>query len=270
MKKIMVVIIILLFGGLVSASDEPNNISLSLKASSLEIAPEIFYHRYTEPDMKEDGVFYGININAYERKWVKKSHEGESKGIKWVFGGEFEFGYGLIDYNGELMDEYNTPYTVTNINDFLVDTRFLIGYDLPLENKLQTIYSGIGYRFLQDDSSFDPSGYLRRSNYIYLPIGLKMMGSNVDGWAIGGSLEFDALLYGEQYSDIYGYDIRNDQTTGFGIRAAIDLIKEGKKTDFKIQPFIRYWNIDKSDVREGFYEPKNKTIQAGMALVWSF
>jgi len=270
MKQPMVLVIILMSAGLVSASDDANNTVLSLKASSFEIGPEIFYHRYTESGMKETGMFYGINIKAYERKWVNRPPEEMDKAVKGMFGGELEFAYGQVDYDGHLLDEDSTPYTVDGIDDFLVDARYLIGRDFTPGNILETLYSGIGYRFLQDDSSFDPSGYLRKSNYLYIPLGLKIERGQKNGWSLGGNLEIDLLIYGQQYSKIEEYRIRNHQEAGAGFRAAIDIVKIGEKSNFKIQPFIKYWNIAESKEKSGFYEPENKTVQAGIQLIWAF
>jgi hypothetical protein len=270
MKKLMVSVIILMSAGLVSASDDANNTVLSFKESSLEIGPEIFYHKYTESGMKETGMFYGINVRAYERKWVNRPPEEMDKAVKGMFGGELEFAYGQVDYDGHLLDEDNTPYTVDGIDNFLIDGRYLIGCDVTPENILQTLYSGIGYRFLQDDSSFDPAGYLRRSNYFYIPLGLKVEQGGKNGWSLGGSVEVDFLVYGQQYNEIDNYRIRNHQEAGAGFRAAVDIVKTGAKSNFKIQPFIRYWNIAESEDKHGYYEPENKTVQTGLQLVWSF
>jgi hypothetical protein len=35
-------------------------------------------------------------------------------------------------------------------------------------------------------------------------------------------------------------------------------------------PFVRYWNIDDSEVKSGFFEPENETVEAGLALKLGF
>ena len=47
-------------------------------------------------------------------------------------------------------------------------------------------------------------------------------------------------------------------------------VPDEEKTDFIIEPFIGYWNIDKSDVVPGFYEPENETLEYGIQLIWRF
>ncbi len=270
MKQLMVSVIILMSAGLVIASEDANNTALSFKKSSFEVGPEIFFHRYKESGMKDEGVFYGINIKAYERKWVNRAPEKVNEGIKGMFGGELEFAYGQVDYDGHLLDEDNTPYTVDGIDDFLIDARYLIGVDVTPKNILETLYSGIGYRFLQDDSSFDPAGYLRKSNYLYIPLGLKIERGYKNGLSLGGSVEIDLLVYGQQYSKIDNLRIRNHQDAGVGVRAAVDIVNRGKNSNFKIQPFIKYWNFNDSEDKHGYYEPDNKTVQIGIQFVWSF
>jgi hypothetical protein len=228
----------------------------------LEIGPEIFYDKYEESGLNEKGMFYGIIFNAYDHRVVSG---------KWMCGFEGEFAYAQLDYDGQLQD--GTPYSMSNLKDWLVDVRLLAGPDFPKTDRLYTLYFGLGYRYLSDDSSSDPAGYLRQSNYLYLPIGLKAMSCKKNGWSLGGSAECDLLLFGEQFSTIDSYDITNDQTSGYGFRAAVSIENKGDKTDFKIQPFVRYWHIDESDPDNdfgAFIEPENETTQYGLQLIWTF
>jgi hypothetical protein len=268
MKKWVVLVVCLILAGTSSAyTDEPDGVAPSFEKHYREIGPEIFYDKYEEPGMNEKGIFYGIVFNAYDH--------GRING-KWMSGFECEFAYAKLDYDGALSD--GTPYSVSNLKDWLVDVRFLGGADFPKADRLDTLYVGIGYRYLRDDSSFDPAGYLRRSNYLYLPIGLKAMSCKKNGWSLGGSAEFDFLMLGLQVtdlSDLGGPSVSNFQRfgSGYGVRAAVSIENKGDKTDFKIQPFVRYWHIDESDPDKdygAFIEPENKTTQYGLQLIWTF
>jgi hypothetical protein len=254
-----------------------DNAETPFKRSSFEIGPEVFSHEYeefmgSEIVMKEEGNFYGIVLNYYSHPWVPASPEDSVTSSKWMRGFESEFAFGQVDYDGQLQD--GTPYTISDLDDFLIDARFLAGLDFPTADRLNTPYIGIGYRYLRDDSSSDPFGYLRQSNYLYLPIGLKMDSYKKNGWSIGASGEFDLLLFGMQISEIGGVDFTNNQTSGYGFRVAVDIKNRSNKSSLKIQPFVRYWHIDESDTDNEtgvlFVEPENKTTQVGVQLAWEF
>lgn len=80
-------------------------------------------------------------------------------------------------------------------------------------------------------------------------------------------------MIGQQVSTISDVEIRNDQRTGYGLRGAVSLTNTGDKTSFTIEPFIRYWHIDESDLDNEvgiFVEPENETVQSGVQLIWMF
>ena len=165
--------------------------------------------------MKETGTFYGIVLNS-------DNH-----------GFEGELAYGTVDYDGQLLD--GTPYEMSDIKDWLVDVRFLGG---------DIVYIGVGYRYLRDDSSPDPAGYLRQSNYLYWPIGLRLKSNEKKGWTIGGSAEFDFLVAGLQLSDLSNLGLGTVANVqgfgeGYGARGAIRL----ENKNFRIEPFVRYWQL---------------------------
>lgn len=276
-KKQIVLLVCMMFVGISSANDEADKATIPFSRSSFEIGPEMFSHEYEEfmygeTLMKEKGTLYGIVIKSYSHSWVPESPEESVESDKWMSGFEGEFAYGKIDYDGQLQD--GTPLNISDLDDFLMNLRLLRGYDFPKEDMLFTPYLGIGYRYLFDDSSSDPQGYLRQSNYLYLPLGLKIDSYKRNSWSIGGRAEFDLLLFGMQISEIGGVDFTNNQTSGYGFRVGVDIVYRGDKSSFKIQPFVRYWHIDESDTDNEtgvlFVEPENKTTQVGVQLAWEF
>lgn len=277
MKRYIILLIFMVFAGISAADNEADNKTLPYKSSSYEFGPEIFSHEYKEfvnsqTFMKEKGTFYGVSFNSYNRSWAAESTIKPGYFNKWMTCFEGEFAYGRVNYDGALQDANNTPIKEKGIDDFLMNFRFLVGPDFIINDSLLTPYLGLGYRYLFDDSSSDSdlSGYLRESNYFYVPAGLKMDCYKKNGWSIGGRAEFDLFLIGLQISEIYGIDFKNKQDSGYGLLASIDIVNRGEKSIFKIRPFVRYWDIEKSDMDSGVYEPENETTQYGIQLIFEF
>jgi hypothetical protein len=238
-----------------------------LQKHTWELGPEISYIEYKEPGvMKEKGMMYGIvGSYTYHDKLMLKA--------------EGRFSYGQVDYSSP------TSGTMDNIDDYIFEFRGLGGYYFPVSKaSFLTPYTGIGYRYLNDDmsgkvTSTGAYGYERESNYIYSPIGVEFITDLKNGWSFGAMAEYDIFWWGKQRShlgDIPGYyDIENDQKKGYGCRGSIKVQKKGEKLDFVIEPFIRYWNIKDSKITvdpagRSWIEPKNHSTEYGINLVVRF
>lgn len=267
MKKLIASLAIcFMFVGIRSSFAEP----LQLQMHTWEVGPEISHITYKEPDvMEEKGFMYGIaGSYAYHNNLMLKV--------------EGRFSFGQVDYkNSGTMDD---------IDDYMFEFRWLGGYDfLVSEMTIITPYIGLGYRYLNDDmsgmtSSTGALGYERESNYYYSPIGIETITELENGWSIGITLEYDYLWKGIQkshFSDIYVgvSNIENDQNDGYGLRGSVKFQKKGERVDYVIEPFIRYWDIKKSDNADityygtyvGYgYEPKNNSTEIGVKLSAKF
>ncbi len=240
----------------------------SLQRDTWELVPEIYYYTYEEPgpDIKDTGTFFGLNGAVTWRDWVpviQKEHKYE--GTKWMQRLEARFAFGTIDYEGYTVNTKTgerTPLNIDGIDDYVMEFRALMGVDYLKPTSMETIYAGLGYRYLYDDFQ-----YSRESTYLYVPIGLKTTGNLKGNWSVDATAEFDILLWGQQVS---GDILEFEQDTGYGLRGSVRFQKHGKKTDFIFEPFVRYWNIDDSDVDCGFYEPQNETLEIGIKFGWLF
>ena len=182
--------------------------------------------------------------------------------------------------------DYKNSGTINNINDWNLEFRGTGGYDFKLTDSfILTPYFGAGYRYLNDDSSgkissSNAAGYERESNYLYSPVGVEGIFSKWQGWKLGFSAEYDIFWRGWQKSHLsdanrnFG-DVSNTQDSGYGIRGSLKLQKTGEVIDFIVEPFIRYWQIDRSKdsdvtysgVIVGYgYEPKNNTTESGVKV----
>jgi Outer membrane protein beta-barrel domain len=232
-----------------------------------EVGAEVSQITYKEPDinMKEDGIMYGIvGSYSYHKNYMMKV--------------EGKFSYGQVDYSsrsGEL----------NNIDDYMLEFRLLAGYDFPVGDMfVLTTFVGLGYRYLNDDSSgkitsLGYSGYDRESNYLYSPIGLTAVAGLKDRWTVGLTGEYDLFWWGKQKSHLGdarpGFPtVENDQTGGYGLRGSIIIQKQLDTVMINVEPFIRYWNINRSE-SEYFsyrgalyevYEPKNESTEIGCKI----
>jgi hypothetical protein len=259
---------VLIASALLGAAGDANSVMDEvLAAPHWEIAPEVSWLRYEEPGVMENrGVLYGVAV-AYTRYHQGKFQDGLTRL-------EGEFAAGEVEYEGSLMD--GTPYTMDGNHDYLVNLRVLWGSLWQSHAWESRFYAGFGYRFLFDDSTQDPAGYERYSNYLYVPVGLKTYHGLGGDWLLGLGGEFDVLLVGLQISGIPESatdlsTVKNWQWPGFGARGSLELRHRTQALDFAIAPFIQYWWVDDSSVSSGgWYEPRNNTLQYGVNLIWRF
>jgi hypothetical protein len=236
-----------------------------------EIGPEISFIEYKEPDiMNQKGIMFGIGATYSYHNGVMIKVAGR-------------YSYGQVNYEG--------TGTLNDIDDSIFEIRTLGGYDFKISNTFTiTPFIGLGYRYLKDDSSGKISstgaqGYLRESNYYYSPIGIEAVYVFDKGWSAGVILEYDYFLKGMQKSSlstaIAGLnDVANNQNSGYGVRGSIIIRKQTERKFYAIEPFVKYWNIDQSDVQNLTYygsytgiigaEPNNQSTEIGVRFMIGF
>ena len=216
--------------------------------------------QYTEPGVMTDkGTLTGILL-----KYQLIENNQNSPVV------DFRYSYGLASYSAD--DGYTMYGAAQRLIDLrLIKSNILGGFNI----NLPYLFSGIGYRRLDDDSrglsSNDFAGYRRTSQYYYIPIGIEkpLKISNHD---ITGVIEYDYFISGKQKSymsdtQLYSYDFENSQSTGYGIRGSLSF----KKNGWIIMPFAEYWSINNSNIlSEGWYEPKNNTKEFGLKIFKTF
>ena len=282
MKKLLLLSVILAFAGVAIAEEEkPVNLLKSLQHSSWEIGPDAYYYQYREPGlMKETGYFYGLEAAYTYREWVPMFPTDDAE-LKWMFRAEGRFDFGTVNYDGGITNldtGETTPYTYDNKRDSTGEFRLLIGPDFPKATVVDTIYAGLGIRSLDDTKSGDPHGYDRQSHYVYLPVGYKTLRTLGGNWLISANGEFDVFLWGRQSSSFGDVMLHNQQNKGYGLRGSVGFVYNTKNTYVSIEPFVRYWNIGKSEEEtfssggENFvgWEPKNNTIEIGLGATLRF
>lgn len=252
-----------------SSTEDPTGKALSDVATysrhTWEIGPEFSHYKYEEPGlMNLKGPMIGLNASYTYHNDLMIKLDGT-------------FSYALLDYDS------NGTGTQSNIDNYIIEVRALGGYDINVTNSLRlTPYIGFGYRYLKDDRDGDRSstgalGYKRESNYYYSPIGIEAVNTFKKGWSAGLILEYDYFWKGTQ-ENYFGGDIDdgfdNDQDSGYGLRGSIIIKKQTDWAFYVVEPFIRYWKIDKSDNYFFFdnsgniigyaWEPRNETTEIGV------
>lgn len=235
------------------------------------LGTEISYIKYKETYMEDKGMMYGIaGSYAYHGNVMLKV--------------EGKFAYGRLDYEGQTWG--GTPLAASAIPAYMLELRGLLGYDFSFKAITITPNLGFGYRWLQDNSQnvSPPGGYKRESNYFYIPIGIETVANLGHSWSLGAHVEYDRFLWGVQKTYLSNADpgfndIENKQTSGYGFRGSISVAKRCEKVGFLIEPYIRYWNINDSEIVPITYygtivdygiEPDNTSTEIGCKLVVTF
>jgi len=248
----------------------PSNISLPVH--SWQLGAALSHITYEEPDlMEEKGLMLGLNAAyAYHQKAMLRA--------------EFGFSFGSLDYSSPISGEIN------GIPNLMVELRGLAGYDFQVSSStILTPFTGLGYRYLNDDSSglvsnLGAAGYNREANYLYSPIGVTAYSVLNSTWSLDATLEYDLFWKGLQKSHLsdanLGYsDIENEQNSGYGLRGSLNFHYAIENGTYVFGPFIRYWDIDDSEVEPVYrygvlwgsgIEPANTSIEFGFNMAVLF
>jgi hypothetical protein len=240
---------------------------------SLTIAPEIYHYEYEEPGvMKTEGQYTGVHLDYFFSIYPDPTDKKNpyERVTRFFAGAESRYADGSVDY------ESNGTGEMDDIDDYVFEIRALLGFDATMYQSVAiSPYVGFGYRYLNNDSSGRQTttghfGYERESNYYYIPLGARLTLSVASHTLIGGTIEADFFLYGKQKSHLDEVVI-NDQESGYGARASIFVEHDFKHVAVFIEPYIRYWNIDDSEITVdsnfmAWIEPENNTIEAGLML----
>ena len=171
-----------------------------------------------------------------------------------------------------------------DIDAFMFDGRGLAGFDFITANNTRfTPYTGIGYRYLRDKDAGDteaieeiysPSGFYTNGakavkeefKYLYIPIGFELNRPILSRWAVQLNCEFDVILEGRstrRYNDLGPLIISGDDGSshipdamefnhdkGYGWRASVKFLRSAEEVDIYIEPFIRFWKLEDSDIEQ--------------------
>ena len=251
------------------------------------LGAEYFYAKYEEPGLiSQDGMMYGFN-GLYQYR--PSSGQFLHNPIANVMGIEGMYAKGNLDYSSPSQNNIQVDK-----RNYMFEIRGILGQEFVHEDYTLMLYSGFGYRYLNDDDNGELHsgfyGYEREESYYYLPVGFETNHdfNNENSIALKG--EFDLFLAGNQFShasDGNKYldplahpndDLSFDQKHGYGVRGSIAFSHQTEFIGIVFEPFVRYWHIEDSDIVYGYVdgsydpyiEPENKTTEAGIKLAVQF
>jgi hypothetical protein len=240
---------------------------------TFSIGTEMFSYLYKEPNlMKTRGNSYGINASysyCLDNNLCFQPELRLNKGKEHY----------KSNYSGN--DKKKTPNSIFEIRTLL--KKFIPLSELKIE---MYPFIGIGYRYKKDNSYNMVTdtgfiGWLRKSQYYYIPLGLNVDFNLTQEWSLSVLGEYDLFLKGIQRSHNKFISVKNTQKQGYGFRSEILLNRNFNKHILSVGPFVNYWNIKKSKTtdivcnhcgRKHIYyvEPKNTTTELGIRIKYSF
>lgn len=258
------------------------------------VGPEVSHITYNEPGVTEKGWFYGLAGSDTLKVDVGRN-------TKITVGPELKIAKGTVKYEGSTWG--GNPASASGIHDTLFEARGLIGLEYNFnKNTALRPYTGFGYRSLVDEfSEAGSGGYDRWIRYYYVPVGVAFSTNFSDGWKFKTTAEYDWFIRGKvtgyfnnsiETVNVYGIpyvvatlgNVENTQKSGYGLRGSIELSKNFGSFSVAVKPYVKYWNIEKSnEATAGYYltpdlyyaplnvyEPKNHSTEVGLGFIISF
>lgn len=264
----------------VSASIDTEHAEKTISPHQFEMTPEIFVYSYKEqvdkkPFMSLNGPMYGLS-GAYTYNFGKNFMKFAPR----VAGGSLKY-------------KSNGTGRMNNDPSWYVEFQALYGRHFDVNSNVTiSPYLGLGYRYLENDTSKKRSttgayGYLRESEYLFLPIGADLTIPFDAKLSFVANAEYDLFLKGMQKSHMPVYKgigglMKNKQSKGYGLRTAAGLRWTLEKMFIEAKPFFRYWSIASSKkvhqviqtrkytATYTFSEPKNQTKEVGLGITFKF
>jgi hypothetical protein len=229
-------------------------------SNEYSLGVEGFYDEYHEPDGNlETKAGYGSITGNYTHDWN-------------AFFAAID---GRVSYGSE--DYESISGSSTGTSAWELDGRIRGGYAIRLGGgNYFSPYLGVGTRYYYDEgkgtvTSLGAEGYDRKITQVYIPIGFNFSHPFGNGFTLTPNLEYDQLVWGHVSSrlgTLPGYpNVINIQHDGWGIRGDVMLGFEQYGINWQVGPFIRYWDIQTSNIADGGWEePDNTRLQVGLAL----
>jgi len=254
----------------IQALQQHANFSLKTE-DAIEIGVQTYWYKYEE---EVDGNFF---MSTTGQKYGLSLTGIKNIGNNIYMIGDIRYATGEVKYKSGSGAAGYVP-------DHMYEARLLTGIERESEGTLWSSFIGLGYRYLYNDlRDLGSGGYRRKSQYIYIPIGITHRFRVNRKARISTTLEYDYFVKGEQksylsdigpaYAAVFG-DPVNDQKDGYGLRFSVNHEEENWSAGI----FLHYWKIADSEVNYysdppllySIVEPKNDTKEIGLQIKYRF
>ncbi len=219
-------------------------------------------YTYAEPNVmtlkaQNIGIEYS-GTYAFGSQWP-------NQGKTWFIGGDIRYATGAADY------ESPKDGTISDTPNRYVEGRLILGKDFDMGTYVLAPYAGLGLRLLHNDLRSNPAGYRRDSSYTTVPLGVVHRIKFSDQSVLSTTVEYAHLISGVQKAQLADTklnleNVSLDQNKGYGFRLAMML----RFANMSFGPTVSYWNIAKSEVYKGWFEPANTTREIGLKAQYHF
>lgn len=256
---------------MVSSSFVEGSEDIFLKSrDGLEIGVSVYSYTYEE---EVNGAFFMSNKGP---KYGLSAALIESIDDEYYLRGDVRYATGDV--------EYNSASGTGDVSDDVYEIRLLAGAEAFVEDYLLGSYTGVGYRQLNNDlRDLGSGGYRRKSEYLYIPIGVTHRFRVDEASRISTNVEYDYFAWGKQksylsdvspaHAAVFG-DPVNKQKHGYGVR----INSAYEQENWSIGAFFNYWKI--GDSEKNYYilppyiitllEPENETKEFGIEIKYRF
>lgn len=211
------------------------------------------------PFMKETAKMYGvvggvwipIKDSLYSVDLSGEYNKGKSKYTGAYQGGE----YGSVKAKKQDRKMYRVSATLKR--------------DLPSFYNAR-VGAGLDYRYLKDNlDQAGPGGYVRENKTTWAHVTIEKSFDLGSQWSMTPDTKVSYLLKGTQTAEI-GSKVKMKQNKGMGVELGVGFTKTYANHDLTIRPYYRHMDIKRSKVSNGMFEPRNKTQEAGIQLLFTF
>lgn len=244
------------------------------------------FNKYRYTPIVERSVKYHIGIDAHKEKYSEKvggakymQEKGKLYGIvagvdipvgqKGTLALEGIYTKGKSKYTGSYMGGEYGSVTASKLDRKMYKVSGTYKY------QFQSLYNttwgaGVDYRYLKDNlDQAGPGGYVRENKTLWAHLTVEKDFSLNKAWTFTPQLKGSYLLKGTQKAGI-GSGLEFKQNKGYGYELGLGFTRDFGKYDLTLKPYYRITDIKDSKPSQGFYEPRNKTQEAGVQLVFTF
>ena len=235
---------------------------------SAKIGYQLTHLYYSEENMDEKGYLNGVHAEL-------TFHPGRT-----MIRIDGDYSGGNVDYDGQT---WSGASLKTSGDDYLLNLRALLGFDLISEKNALTPYLGIAVRYWKDEQK-SSSSYKRETWYYYSPVGLLYTYNSGSAFSFALQAEYDFFWQGKNKSALSDVNpglnnVEMKQTQGYGVFISASFTYDFGMVGINLEPFFQYWDIKESDSDNLYYygqfmttvvEPDNDTKIWGVRVSAEF